>query len=155
PELRGNRPCLGGRDEPGRRAGRGDRLHVRAAVRGRGAGRVEHADPDEEEPPRRAAERDLLAGVPASGRGHPVPRNRHVRRPPRADDPPEAAARGVYDRDAVGPGPRQARLARRAERGNTGVRGLRPHRPRTRRATPRGLQGSNERLTTTKDTKYT
>ena len=54
-----SRHRLGARNEPRRRARRGDRLRHRAAVRGRGARRVHDADPDEEEPPRRAAERDL------------------------------------------------------------------------------------------------
>ena len=53
----GERPGLGAGDQPRRPAGRGDRLLLRPAP-GRGrARRVQHADPHEEEPARRAAER--------------------------------------------------------------------------------------------------
>ena len=103
-------------DQPRRRAGRGDRLLLRAAVRGRGARRVHDADPDEEEPARRAAERDLR---PSEGwrswkRSCSARRRRSASAATRPSGASCSARRSRSD--AVGAGAGQARLARGGSR---------------------------------------
>ena len=61
-----------------------------------------------------AADRDRPTSTGAGAGSDPLPRDGHVRHPPAPGEPEQdGAAEAVTVRDAVGPGPGQARLARR------------------------------------------
>ena len=124
----------------GRRAGRGGRVHARAGVGGRRAGRVLPTRADEEKPPRHAADGVGGRGRRRAARTHRVRGNGHAGHPAVGGDPEQVAARVARGRDALGAGARQTRLARRRRVVGPGVRGLRQVGPRTRRAPARGLR---------------
>ena len=97
--ARRERPRLGPGDEPRRPARRGRRLRHRAGHGGRGARRLRHADPDEEEPARRDGHRPLPRGSDRRDGGDPLPRDDHPGRPPLSGQPAQAEAAGHRGRD--------------------------------------------------------
>ena len=141
------RPRLGPGDEPRRPARRGRRLHDHAAPGRRGARRLRHADPDEEEPPGRDGDRALRRGADRRDGGDPLPRDDDAGHPPLPGQPAQAEAPGHRGRHPLRPDQGQARLARGPPADvQPRIRRLCPDRRRARRRAPRGLRRRPRRL---------